>query len=309
MTDLALDLRYLRCALFVAEQGSFRRAANVLDLPQSTVSRRVKLLEHRLGFPLFIRNKRGVSLTVIGADFLKDAIEGARQLDRAAQLATKVYRGTRGDVRVGILASLSGGFLPDLLRRFRERHHEIRVELWEGTSQEALHAVATGQLDITFVTGQPHVPGCEARMLWRESIYAALPQTHRLAQSGSVTWDDLAEETFLISRSGPGSEIQDYVISKLSRPGFRPRSEMHDISPTSLVDLVSMAYGVTLLSACAPRGDVQGVVIVPVFGETEVIPSSAVWSKANDNPAVRHLLALADGVRSGVSPGTRDMLV
>lgn len=301
MTDLALDLRYLRIALCVAEQGSFRRAALALDLPQSTVSRRVKLLEHRLGFPLFIRDRRGVSLTVAGADFLKDAIVGARQLDRAARLATEIHRGDRGEVRIGILASLGGGFLHDLLRRFRERHHEIRVELWEGTAQEALHALAMGELDVSFVTGEPQVPGCEARMLWRESIYVVLPRTHHLAADGIVTWESLREETFLVSRGGPGSDIQDYLIRRLSKPGFRPRMEVHDLSSTSLLDLVAMAYGVTLTSSSALRSDVYGVVFLPVSGEKDVVPSSAVWSKENANPALRHLLALAESIALGPS--------
>lgn len=296
MTDLALDLRYLRSALCVAEQGSFRRAALALDLSQSTVSRRVKLLEHRLGFPLFIRNPRGVILTEAGTDFLKDAIVGARQLDRAARLATEVHRGSRGEVRIGILASLASGFLQDLLRRFRERHYEIRVELWEGTSQEAVHALAMGDLDVSFGTGQPQGPGCEALMLWRESIYAVLPMTHSLVGAESVTWENLREETFLVSRGGPGSEIQDYLIRKLSKPGFRPRMEVHDVSRTSLLDLVAMAYGVTLTCSSALRRDIHGVVFLPVSGEIDVIPSSAVWSKDNANPALRHLLSLAASI-------------
>ena len=296
MTDLALDLRYLKSALCVAEQGSFRRAGLALDLSQSTVSRRVRLLEHRLGFPLFIRDRRGVTLTEAGADFLKDAIVGARQLDRAARLATEVHQGSRGEVRIGILASLANGFLHDLLRRFRERHYEIRVELWEGTSQEALHALAMGDLDVSFGTGQPHVPGCEELMLWRESIYVVLPRTHHLAALESVTWESLREETFLVSRGGPGAEIQDYLIRKLSRPGFRLRMEVHDVSGTSLLDLVAMAYGVTLSCSSALRRDVQGVVFLPVSGEKNVISSSAMWSKENSNPALRHLLALAQSI-------------
>ncbi|WP_312621640.1 helix-turn-helix domain-containing protein, partial [Agrobacterium pusense] len=64
MPDLALDLRYLRYALLVAEHGSFRRAADAVGMSQSTVSRRVQLLERRLGVPLFTRSRTGAKLTV-----------------------------------------------------------------------------------------------------------------------------------------------------------------------------------------------------------------------------------------------------
>lgn len=86
MPDVALDLRYLRCAIAAAEHGSFRRTALFLDVPRSTVSRRIQMLEGRLGFPLFVRERIGVKLTPAGADFLKDAIAGVYHLSRAAQL-------------------------------------------------------------------------------------------------------------------------------------------------------------------------------------------------------------------------------
>jgi DNA-binding transcriptional LysR family regulator len=104
MPDLSLDLRYLRCALAVSEQGSFRRAASKLELPQSTVSRRVQLLERRLGFALFVPDRRGARLTVSGAGFLKDAMAGAKQIARAAQIAAAAQRGESGEIRNKLLS-------------------------------------------------------------------------------------------------------------------------------------------------------------------------------------------------------------
>jgi len=48
--DLAFDLRYLKYAMLAAEHGSFRRAAEALNLSQSTISRRIQLLERRKEF-------------------------------------------------------------------------------------------------------------------------------------------------------------------------------------------------------------------------------------------------------------------
>src|SRR3546814_4274967 len=55
MPDLSLDLRHLRYALAAAQHQSFRRAAATLDVSQSTLTRRVQLLEHRIGFRIFDR--------------------------------------------------------------------------------------------------------------------------------------------------------------------------------------------------------------------------------------------------------------
>lgn len=62
MPDLTLDLRYLHFANAAAEQGSFRRAAMVLGVPQSSISRRVQALENRLGIAIFERRRAGFEL-------------------------------------------------------------------------------------------------------------------------------------------------------------------------------------------------------------------------------------------------------
>jgi DNA-binding transcriptional LysR family regulator len=93
MPDLALDLRYLRYAMLVAELGSFRRAADVLNLSQSTVSRRIQLLERRLGVPWFERSRSGTRLTYAGERFILDAAVGAGHLHQAASDLTLAQRG------------------------------------------------------------------------------------------------------------------------------------------------------------------------------------------------------------------------
>jgi DNA-binding transcriptional LysR family regulator len=298
--DLALDLRYLRCALVVAEQTSFRRAAITLDLSQSTVSRRVQLLERRLGFTIFVRDHRGVKLTGPGSDFLRDAVAGALQLDRAARLAAASHRGERGELRIGILASLATGFLHSLLRSFRTAHPEIQVLIHECSPHQALHGVAIGDLDISFVTGQPDMPGCTSKVLWSESIYVVLPEAHPLAASENVDWHDIRTAKFVVSRGGPGSEIQDYLIKMLSRPGFRPVIESHGVSRESLHSLVAMGYGIALTSNSS-LSKLDGVVFRPVAGEENALQSSAVWSSGNTNPALAHLLRLA-GKASAPAP-------
>ncbi|MEQ9246047.1 MAG: LysR family substrate-binding domain-containing protein, partial [Nitratireductor sp.] len=206
--------------------------------------------------------------------------------------AAAAHRGDYGELRIGILASLTRGFLHKLLRFFRERHPEVRLVLREGTPLESLHSLALGDLDISFVTGYPDLPGYTAQVLWNESVFTVLPRAHELAQKKTIKWDDIRREVFIVSRGGPGSEIQDYLIKKLSRPGFRPRIDVHDVSRGSLHDLVAMDYGITLASTSSVRADGGDVVFRLIEGEIDVLPSSAIWSPNNTNPALRHLLKL-----------------
>lgn len=292
MTDLTLDLRYLKTALSAAELGSFRKAAAALELPQSTISRRICLLEHRLGFPLFVRSRRGAHLTRAGSDFLNDAFIGAHQVDRAARLAAAYHRGNKGEVRVGVPGSPTGERLQAVLRRFREVHQDARVVLCEEAQDAMLHALAMGELDIAFVLGEPQLAKHQIRVLWHDSVYAVLPSDHRLARRESLMWEHIREETFLGSRGGPGLEFQNYLIRKLTTPGFCPHIEIHDVSHGSLIELVAMAYGITLTTSALPIPGTGGVVFLPIAGETEMLPSSAIWPEESSNPALRKFVAL-----------------
>src|SRR3546814_3185094 len=73
--------------------GSFRSAAAALDISQSTVTRRVQLLERRLGVALFERSRSGARPTAAGALFIREAAFGAEQLRQAIAEVTAGLRG------------------------------------------------------------------------------------------------------------------------------------------------------------------------------------------------------------------------
>ncbi|WP_144379471.1 LysR family transcriptional regulator [Mesorhizobium amorphae] len=301
MTDLSLDFRHLRCALAVSEWGSFRRAASELDLPQSTVSRRVQLLEHQLGFPLFIRDRRGANLTVAGSSFLKDALPGARDISRAAEVAAKVQKGETGGLSIGMLASLTPGPIHDILYKFRKIFPKIRITLRERPHQALLHDLVTGTLDVAFVTGYFDTAKLKMRLLWTEAVYAVLPQSHRLVNSDCLSWDDLRDELFLVTFSGSGSEIHDLIIRKVSQLGFRPRIDVHEVSTESLLTLVAMDDGITLSRTFCRKEGFPGIVYRPIVGEHEAVPASIAWASENNNPPLRRFLALSDEVTASTA--------
>ncbi len=296
MPDLALDLRYLRYAMTAAEQGSLRRAANVLDIQQSTLSRRIRLLEHRLGFALFDRDPRGIRLTSAGESFLKEAALGVDHFDRAVQLAFSIHRGDRGELHIGILASLTSGFLHSVLRQYREMNDGVTVRIHEGAALENLHRLSSGQLDVCFITGEPEIPGYSTALLWRECMFIALPSDHRLATKEEVTWEEIRGEAFIVSNRGVGPEILSFLVRRFADLGFRPRIDVQEVSRESLMNLVAIGYGLTLTSTSSLAKGISGVVFRPIAGNCDNLPSSAVWSLRNSNPALTRLLRLAKSI-------------
>jgi DNA-binding transcriptional LysR family regulator len=109
--DLALDLRHLKYALLAAEHGSFRRVAEALNLSRSTISRRIQLLEHRIGISLFERTNSGVRPTAAG-ERMREAAVGAGHLREAVNSISMAQRGHTGELRIGLMASLARASSP-----------------------------------------------------------------------------------------------------------------------------------------------------------------------------------------------------
>lgn len=295
MPDLSFDLRYLKYAMLAAELGSFRRAAKVLDLSQSTVSRRIQMLERRIGIPLFERTRLGARPTAAGERFMREAAVGAGQLREAVNSISMARRGHAGELRIGLMASLASGFLADLLSAFHRRFPLVEIKLVEETAQANAAAVLNGRLDAAFIPGNPRLPGCRAEVLWEEKIYVAIPASHPAAKVTSVSWESVREETFLVTADAAGPEIEDYLVRQLSAPGFHPSISVQHVGRENLLNMVAREFGITLTTNSTLGAIYPGVSFHPVGSGEDTVRSSVVWSDSNKNPALKLLLEMSLG--------------
>lgn len=122
-----MDLNALRVFAKVVEAGSFVGAARELDLPKSTVSRRVAALEARLGARLLQRTTRKLSLTDAGRAYYEHAARALAEVDAAERAVTQLAEVPRGKLRV--TTPLNFGFLAPIVADFAIRYPEVEVEL------------------------------------------------------------------------------------------------------------------------------------------------------------------------------------
>nr|WP_246368472.1 LysR family transcriptional regulator [Aurantimonas endophytica] len=286
-------MRYLRYAVLAAEHGSFRRTAEILDVSQSTVSRRIQILERRLGIALFERHRSGARATLAGERFLKEAAVGAKQLHEAVSTIALAKHGSVGVLRAGLMASLGNGFLADLLAAYRQRFPAIEMTFQEATSQMTASALLNGRIDIAFMPGNPQLPGCRTERLWDEKIYFAVASSHRAASLDAIKWDDVKCETFLAKADAAGPEIEHYLMRHLSGTGFRPRVSVQHVGCDSLLSMVAQGFGITLATKATVGTAHPGVHYVPMASSENTVSFSAVWPDANQNPALKFLLEMS----------------
>ncbi len=279
--------------LAVAEHLNFRHAANSLSVTQSSVSARIKALEEVLGILLFERRHRGVRLTEAGRRFVSEVSVGISHLDHAVRTAGAVSSGTTGQLAIGLISSIAGGFIAELRTCFRQTYPDVEQVLLEAPSAQTVALVRDGKMDVALVLDPVDAPDCHSRQLWVEAFMIALPAAHPLAARDSLEWQDFAPETFLLCNSGAGPQLFEHIVRRMAERGRSPRICRRDVGRDTLMHMVASGEGVTLASDTARYMICPGVVLRQIDDETEKVRFSAIWSPHNRNPALLNLLDLA----------------
>lgn len=156
----------LRSFVAVAEQRSFTRAAEQLELSQPTVSQQVRKLERAAGRQLLLRDTRAVSLTDNGEAMLGFARSILAAEDEAAAYFAR--SAMRGRLRFGSADDLANVQLPELLREFRRLYPQVNLELTVAQSGVLARRLRAGQLDLVYV--KQEAGSGEGRLVRRERM-------------------------------------------------------------------------------------------------------------------------------------------
>ena len=168
-----LDFELLRAFVAVADCGGFHRAAERLNLTQSTISQQIKRLEFETKRPLFRRTTRSVGLTNDGQMLLGDA-RRLLQLEEAARYRLVVPR-LSGRVRLGVVAEVAGGSMPSALGRFASLHPNVKLKVQIGVSAEMIGHLNSGRLDLVFA--ERPFGTSRGRLVWRDPLVWAAAET------------------------------------------------------------------------------------------------------------------------------------
>ena len=148
-----MKLDDLRTLIAIAQHGSFRAAASALDIPPTTLSRRLQRLEDTLGSQLVIRDSRNVSLTPLGRDYFERCQPLLAQLESAtAELHDSSHNEPQGALRVSAPVGLLTYRLMPLFNQFLAQYPEITLSLTHLSNQH--HDYSPEQYDVVFRVGQ-----------------------------------------------------------------------------------------------------------------------------------------------------------
>ena len=192
-----------RCRAFVvaADTGSFSKAAEALSYTPSGVNQLVTALEKELGFPLFRRNTKGVSLTENGRLLLPSIRKFLRQEDRIFELSAEMNGLLIGSVNIAAYSSIATHWLPAVIGAFQRDYPQIHVNLLEGIWQEVAQWLDDRTADIGFLSYQEDMP-YDWIPLAEDPMLALLPKDHPLARAKAYPLANCAVDRFIMPAKG-----------------------------------------------------------------------------------------------------------
>jgi DNA-binding transcriptional LysR family regulator len=243
-----------------ARFGNVARAAEVLDLTPSAVSHQLAKLEGMIGRQLFVRAARGVSLTPVGEQYLKEVSGILHSLAVATERAAS-------DVSLDCLrlhSSPSFGllWLMPRLEAFRASHPDIQINL--SCSYESLH-FSRDKIDVDIRHGLPNWPSYEVRTV-RNETFAVLTSPKLLAQRRVRGAADLLECDLILSEATLLKWPQWFAQHGLARPE-RPYALSFDRSYMSL-EAASHGLGFALESTLLAQKYLAAGTLVEVAPES-----------------------------------------
>ncbi|MQA12408.1 MAG: LysR family transcriptional regulator [Pseudonocardiaceae bacterium] len=242
-----LSVRHLRVVVAVADAGGYTAAARTLHIAQSSLSRAVLEIEHRVGVPLFERTTRQVKPTPDGEEFLAIARRLLADFDAALNHFQGYLEGTRGSVAIAALPSLAGSMLPAVLSAFRKGRPEVTVSVRDGLSEEVLGHVLGGTTDMA-VTVSPTVPKTlHARRIAVDRFVCVFPPGHRFDSLERFTWRDLEGEPFVAFDHS--TSIRAYVDRTLTEVGVELGTVTEARNIGAVAGLTAAGLGVSMVPA------------------------------------------------------------
>ncbi len=281
--------------LAIAEAGSVRGAAQRLFTAQPPLSRTVRDLERRLGFPLFVRSPRGMTPTAEGAELVTRARDILERLDNAADLMDDLATGRTGHLRIGYTDDFQYGWLPEVIAKFLESHPGVEIHLEQDYSPMLAEGVAAGSLDVAFLAPPvpPHLTDLELEPLGRVPLRLLLPAGHPLTRAAAVPVDALAGETIIVGALRPESGFYIQMMQALRERRVDARF-LTGVYPTAMItNLVARGLGWSVVPAESLAPGRSDVVDVPFEDSSLAIERGVVWRPGTLTPTSRAFLACA----------------
>jgi len=289
-------LTQLHYFVAVADQKSFRRAAERLRISQPTLTAQIAGLEKALSVQLFERSRGGTFIAPAGRELLGAAQRVLEEVRALMDAAGGSRAGPGGTYRMGVPPTLGPYLLPHILPDLHQRYEAFRLHVREDLTQRLEEGLVTGRYDFVVMPLPLVADEFIVTPLFREPILLALPMQHPLASKPAITGADLFQQDVLTIEGQHPYHRQ--VESLCERFGARVLRDYEGTSLDALRHMVVMGMGLAFLPALYVRSEIHdpgAIRVTGLDGETISRIHALIWRPAS--PARQFYVQLAADIR------------
>ena len=283
------DLKLLRYFLAVAEELHFGRAAARLNMSQPPLSLHIKELESQLGTLLFIRHSRSVALTHAGKVLMEESRRLLASANQALARVEQIGRGEAGRIELGIVGTAMWSEVRTVMRTFLKAHPNVDVIFREKSPVMQMALLERRELDVGIwrMATEP-TAGFTSIRLRDAAFLVAMPEDHRLVGETTITLTDLQNEYFVTMPSAHSD--WSFLQRVCQQAGFSPLIVREAVEPQTVLAMISMGIGITLMADGYAQMNWPGVIFRPL---EERIPADLyiVYEQQQATPALEKLVA------------------
>ncbi len=244
-------LKQLEYLVALAKTRHFGQAAERCFITQSTLSAGIRDLETALGTPVAERSNRQVLMTPIGERLAERAAAVLRDAEELMDLARAGREPMTGEIRLGVIPTISPFLLPRVLPLLRERFPQLTLYLREERTASILERLNQGELDVGLIA-LPYDTGDSlcVEAFYEDEFFFACGPDHDLAGAEEVSPERLAGQPLMLLEEGHC--LRGHTLDACALGGNdRARAQFEATSLHTLVQMVASGIGVTLIPKLA----------------------------------------------------------
>ncbi|RCH54783.1 hydrogen peroxide-inducible genes activator [Mucilaginibacter hurinus] len=247
-----MTLTQLQYIVAVDTYRSFVTAAEKCFVTQPTLSMQIQKLEDDLGVKIFDRSRQPVTPTEIGIEIVAQARVSLAESGKVREIITDRQKDLAGELKIGIIPTVAPYILPKILTGFIEKYPQVKLIVWEQTTEQIVQQLKLGMLDCGILSTPLHEHNLTEIPVFYENFVAYISKGSKLFKKKHIVPDDIDIEEIWVLNEGHcmREQVLNICQRRKTAKGFK-HFEYNTGSVETLKRMVDQNSGATILPELA----------------------------------------------------------
>lgn len=256
-----VNIKQIRYFIAVAEEKSFTKASQRLNMSQPPITQQIRLLEETLGTELFDRGSRQIELTLAGVELLRSAKSALRSLNGALEHARAVGKGADGIIRLGLTNDFIHSAIYLSIIDYSKENIGVPIEINVDTSTNLVDMLGAKALDLILtVKNTNYISGDFVELnLPPSRIVVMVPEAHVLAKKDYIAIRELQGQSLIVFREDSQLPLATECRRLLDQNQIKGSVRHFTSNTPAAVRLVEEGVGIAFASEFSVPPKITGV--------------------------------------------------